>query len=208
MDKIDLDNLDNFLKNELELQKVSGKILLDRFCVIDEDSRRSPAYIDPNYSGFYYHLGKKINPHFMMEFGFDLGLLSGSFLVACKTVKKFLGYREASSEFVSLRLGQQNIKKAMKGDRKFYMGALYDVEIENYLLGGLDFAVVTSQLNYDKHLEYLDFIWSHMNDNGIIVSEYFNKNPASKQAFLAFSKSKNRKGLVFATRYGTGLMQK
>ena len=103
MQSIDYNHFKTAIDLDLTTQKISGKILLDRFCVIDEESRRSPAYIDPNFSGFYYHLGKKIDPESMIEIGFDLGLLSGSFLTSCKSVKRFLGFREKSKYFASLR---------------------------------------------------------------------------------------------------------
>lgn len=202
----------NFIKknidHELSVQKICGKIILDRFCVIDESSRKSPAYIDPNFSVFYYHLGKFIEPHSMLELGFDIGLLSCAFLTGCKTVNKFFGVRENTQEFMSMRLGKQNIKRAMKGQRDFYMGSIYDNQIEPYLIGGYDMILVTDEKNYDKQLEYCDFSWNNLNENGVVVFEYLDRNPASKKAFSAFCKSKNREGVYFKTRYGTGLMQK
>ena len=44
---------------DLKKQLVGGKILLDRLAMIDESSRKSPSYVDPNYAGFYYHLDRK-----------------------------------------------------------------------------------------------------------------------------------------------------
>lgn len=208
MQSIDHNDFKTAIDLDLATQKISGKILLDRFCVIDEESRRSPAYIDPNFSGFYYHLGKKIKPESMIEIGFDLGLLSGSFLTSCKSVKRFLGFREKSKHFASLRLGKQNIKRSMKGERDFYIGSLYDLDLQALVGTKFDLVIITDESNYDKHLEYFDFIWSILNDFGIIVVEYLTRNSPSKQAFLAFCKSKNRESLIFKTRYGTGLVQK
>jgi hypothetical protein len=49
MQSIDYNHFKTAIDLDLTTQKISGKILLDRFCVIDEESRRSPAYIDPNF---------------------------------------------------------------------------------------------------------------------------------------------------------------
>ena len=104
MIKLELSEFKKALDSNLESRSVSGKVILDRFCVIDESSRRSPSYLDPNYSGFYYHLTKYVHPCSLLEIGFDLGLLSCTFLSACKSVNRFLGYRLPSEEFISTRL--------------------------------------------------------------------------------------------------------
>ena len=88
MIKLELTEFKKALDSNLESRSVSGKVILDRFCVIDESSRRSPSYLDPNYSGFYYHLTKYVHPCSLLEIGFDLGLLSCTFLSACKSVNK------------------------------------------------------------------------------------------------------------------------
>lgn len=205
---IDSQTLVQFLNEELKSQKISGRVLLDRLCVIDENSRKSPAYLDPNFAGFYYHLGKKIQAESMLEIGFDLGLLSASFLTSCKTVKKFLGFCENDEQFVSTRLGLKNIKKVLKGIRECYVGSLYDQDLQPYISSGFDLVIITAEKNYDKHLEYFDFVWSHLNENGVIAIDNLIKNQPAKQAYMAFSKSKNREPMIFKTRYGVGLIQK
>ena len=205
---LDSQNLIHFLNEELKAQRISGRVLLDRLCVIDENSRKSPAYLDPNFAGFYYHLGKKIQAQSMLEIGFDLGLLSASFLISCTTVKKFVGFCESDKGFIPTRLGKRNIKRVMKGIRECYVGSLYDQDFQPYISGGLDLVIITAEKNYDKHLEYFDFIWPNLNENGIIVIDNLLKNIPSKQAYMAFVKSKNREPMTFKTRYGTGLIQK
>lgn len=206
--KIEQTELKKSLDLHLQRQLVSGKVILDRFCVIDETSRRSPAYLDPNFSGFYYHLSKYVQPDSVLEIGFDLGLLSGSFMLACPSVRRFLGFRESRNEFASTRLGRRNIRKAMRGERRFYVGKLYDAHFEDLLIGGWDCVLLTEEGSFDHTLEYLDFIWPVLNENGIIVCEYLDKNRPAKDAFKAFCESKNRQPLLFGTRYGTGLVQK
>ena len=204
-----IEEFESELLAALDNPKVTGKALLDRFCVIDEDSRRSPAYLDHRFSGFYYELGKHVNPNSVLEIGFDLGLLAGAMLMSCKTPTRFLGFREARDSYFSMRLGKQNIRRVMKGSRDFYLGGLYDVGLESLLsAGSYDIGMITDIPDADKLLEYLDFVWPHISDKGIIVCENVNKSRACSEGFLNFCESKNRRGHTFPTRYGTGLVQK
>jgi len=209
MEKIELNLLKQKINDEIQAARISGRNLLDKFCVIDETSRKSPAYADITYSGFYYYLGKYLNPLSVLEIGFDLGLLSGSFFTSNKTANNFLGFREKSKEFASVRLGRQNIKKVMKGTRNFHIGTLYDEEFENlFLVSKWDLVLLTDEAKYDKNLEYLEFVWSNLSENGIIVCEYTARTTSVRDSFLAFCKNKNRQFVQFSTRYGTGLVQK
>ena len=84
MNQFDLEDIRDKLEDDLQKQVVSSRILLDRLRLIDEDSRKTAAYLDPNYAGFYYHLGKYIKPQNVIEFGFNLGLLTGCLLLLVK----------------------------------------------------------------------------------------------------------------------------
>jgi hypothetical protein len=204
-----IEDFESDLRRDMLSGTISGKILLDRFCVIEENSRRSPAYMDDRYSGFYYHLGKRIDPESLLEMNFDLGLLSGSLMVSCKTVIEFLGFRERGEQYFSPRIGRYNVRKVMKGHRDFYVGSLYDDEFDMRIRGvAWDFALVSDLSSSERQLEYLDFVWPHIADNGIIACENLGKNNYSEDGFLSFCQSKNRKAHIFPTRYGTGLVQK
>lgn len=74
MKQIDLKKLKLDVDVHLKKELISGKLLLDRFCMINEDSRKSPSYSDPKFTAFYYHLGKYLEPKSLLEVGFDLGL--------------------------------------------------------------------------------------------------------------------------------------
>lgn len=209
MYKIDLNDLK--LKVDLDIlsRKISGSTLLDRFSVIDNDSRKTAPYVDHRYSGFYYHLGKYVDPLSVMELGFNLGLLSCSFFTSCKSAKHFLGFNEISSNYVPLRLGKRNIRLVFKGDAKYYIGKLYDQEFNDLFSPNLwDLVIINIETVYDKHLECLDLLWPQMSDNGLIIAEYINHHIPAKDAFFAFCESKNRKPVLFETRYGTGILQK
>lgn len=200
-----MDEIKSKIDADLNSRKISGKILLDRFSVIDDSSRKTSAYLSSNYSQFYYYLGKYVQPKFVMEIGFNLGLLSSCFLTSCKTVEFFLGFSEKSKEFNSFRLGKRNIRSVFKKDTKYHSGTLLDKELDDIKF---DLIIINEEVNYDKHLDYLEFAWKHLNEHGIIVAEYIEKHIPAKEAFFAFCESKNREGACFKTRYGSGLTQR
>lgn len=209
MQKIDLSSLKTNIDADLASRKISGSTLLDRFSVIDNDSRKTAPYVDHRYAVFYYHLGKYVKPLSVIEFGFNLGLLSCSFFTSCKSAKHFLGFKEVSSDYVPLRLGKRNVRLVFKGDAKFYIGKLHDQEFDDlFSPNSWDLAILNIETVYDKHLECLDLLWPQMSENGLIIAEYINRHIPAKDAFLAFCESKNRKPAIFETRYGTGILQK
>ena len=209
MEKIDLEWLSATINSELDTGTISGKVLLGRLRLIDEDSRKTAPYLDNRYSPFYYYLGKHINPLSVMEIGFSLGLLSASFFTSCKSAKTFFGYKDNSLDFTPTRIGKSNINLRFKGDTKFYIGSVFDQEfIDKFSPNYWDLVILNDETLFDKHLEYLDAVWSQISEHGFIVAEYINRHIPAKDAFFAFCESKNRKPLVFPTRYGTGLLQK
>lgn len=209
MKKIDIDRLAETINSELDSGAISGRVLLDRFCLIDENSRKTAPYLDHRYAPFYYHLGKHIDPLSVMEIGFTLGLLSASFFTSCKSSNRFFGYKENSPDFNSLRIGKANIKLRFKGESNFYIGSVYDQEFIDIFSPNLwDLVILNDETIYDKHLEYLDAIWPQISEHGFIIAEYIDRHIPARDAFFAFCESKNRKPLVFDTRYGTGLLQK
>lgn len=209
MKKIDINWLESTVSTDIVSKKISGKYLLDRFCVIDDDSRKSAAYLDPRYAPTYYHLGKYIEPISMLEIGFDLGLLSASFMISCKSVENFVGFKQVSEEYVPLRLGKRNVKSVFKKQADFYVGNIYDNQFDQIFSSiFFDLVILNIEESYDKHLEYLDFIWPQLTDNGLIIAEYIERHTPSRDAFFAFCESKNRTPISLKTRYGTGILEK
>ena len=102
------------LKQELEVELnkiavVTPKVLTRRFCFLYETSQLTQAFADNTYFPFFYYLGKKTQPKRLLEMGFGLGFISGSFLQGCKTVEEFVAYQRETEEFYSRRLGRKNI---------------------------------------------------------------------------------------------------
>jgi len=210
MEETSLETLKEEIDPQLKKQAISGRYLLDRFCLIDETSRRSPAYVDPTYAPFYYHLGKIIKPQNMIEIGFNLGLLSSSFMLSCRTVELFFGFKEGKKEdFHSERIGKLNLKKVFKKKRIFYNGNMFDKEFENIMKSNAwDMVMINEEKDYDKQLQYMETAWEKLNKNGILVIEYIDSHRPSREAFKSFSDNKEVERLEFKTRYGTGIVLK
>lgn len=209
MKEINIQHLADVMNSALDSGTISGRVILDRLRLIDENSRKTAPYLDHRYAPFYYHLGKHIEPLSVMEVGFSLGLLSASFFTSCKSTQKFFGYKQNSSDFTPIRIGKSNINLRFKGESYFHIGNFYDQEFIDIFSPNLwDLIILNDETVYDKHLEYLDVIWPQVSEHGLIIAEYIDRHAPARDAFFAFCESKNRKPIIFETRYGTGLLQK
>lgn len=195
------------IDSDLAKGLVSPRILLHDFLLLTEDSRRTPAYLDPTYTPFYYHLGKYIEPKNVLEIGLRLGLLSGCFFRSCKTAEYFAGFQTESSEFYSTRLAVKNITRNFRGKVATQIGKPEDLKVviasEKW-----DLVIVNEELGYDTHREYLELVWGQVNLGGIIVVDYVNQHEPAGKAFKDFCKVVNREPTYLKTRYGVGLVQR
>lgn len=196
--------------DELSMEIVSSRILLDSLSFINEASRKTSAYVDPRYVPFYYYLGKHVYPKTCVQLGFRLGLLASCFFNSCKTIKHFLGFQQADQDnFYSSRIALNNIKRYYKGDIDLYYGNVSDVNFENrFSKFEWDIAFVNEQLDYDTLLSYLEILWPQMSLGGTIVMEYVVSHEPAAEAFSTFCKVRNRKPVILETRYGTGMVRK
>jgi predicted O-methyltransferase YrrM len=195
------------LQKKLDSGIITGRLLLSQMRLLNEASRQTPAYSDPKYVPFYYHLGGLIYPKNVLEIGLDLGLLGGCFLKACKTAEKYVAFQQKTTEYYSPRLAISNIKSNFKGDIDYYVGEITDF-VPKIATNYWDLIIINEELNFDRHLLCLDLLWQHLSVGGIIIMESLRRHNPAKEAFLAFSASQNREATVFQTRYGTGFIQK
>ena len=206
---MDAEELKDKLEYELDRRLISARTLLSGFRVIDEGSRRSFAYLDDRYVPFYYHLGKYIQPKFLLKIGFNLGLLSGSFLKSCKTVEWLQGFQEKSDEYFSPRLGMANIRDIYPNPKPLFVhvGDLLD---EQWSLRDKkwDLVIVNVETTHDKLRFYLDVIWPHVSEGGWIVVDYVNYHKPTGETYRDFCKVQNREPTVVNTRYGVGLLER
>lgn len=197
------------LKSKIDKAAVPSHVLLDKFRVIDEYSRKTAAYTDPRYAPFYYYLGNLIKPESFAEIGFRLGLLSGSFLKSCKTVKTFFAFQPKIEGYYSNRIPLANIRSIYKKDMWFYHGLPTDEEFVDILARlKWDLVTINDEGNYDSHRQYLDVAWDNLAANGFIISDYAISHKPAKDAYIDFCKMKNREPILLKTRYGVGIIQK
>lgn len=205
---MNLQELEKNLLQDLNNQILTGKIVLHKFRLINENNRKSSAYLDSRYAPFYYHLGKYLKPESFFEIGFNLGLLSGSFLSSCKTVKYFFGYNEPE-EGLSLQLGKSNIRLCFKGQSDFYLGKTFDEEfIEKVNQRKWDLILIDKFFGYDKSLQMFELAWENLKSDGLMFVEHINDQQTTVTAMKDFLISRNRTFVNFKTRYGTAMIQK
>lgn len=208
---MELGSLEKRLNEELDSALISSRVLLSRFRLIDENSRRAGAYQDPRYAPFFYHLGKHIQPKRVVEIGVRLGLLSGSFFQSCKSAQEYVGFQQKGEEFYSPRLAKANLKDVFKGDVFIYVGDLDEAWVKNLhpipTVSANDLAIVNDSVGHDDLRNHLDHIWNSMKLDGLIVVDGIGEK-STKDAFTAFCKLKNRTPIIFKTRYGTGIVKK
>lgn len=200
-----LRELEKTVSKDLENSFVSSKILLQKFRLIDENSRSTGAYADPRYVPFYYHLGKQVTPQKLLCVGFRLGLVPGCLLKSCETVSKFLAVQRTSGNFYSPRLAAKNVRDNYKG--------IFDFQLWENIEANTPFdndkwnlVLVDDEFDYDKCRIVLDKIWDSTADNGLIVVDYLDSH--NGDAFRDFAKVHNREPIEFRTRYGTGVIER
>lgn len=188
---------------------LSGKLLLSRTRMLDENSRLSPPYTDPHYIPFYFYLGQHVQPKNVVEIGLRLGLCSSTLFRTCKGVNKFLAFQEKGQVFYSPRMALHNVRDYYKGSIEKHIGKITDDQFVNMLEKDLwDLALVNEETTYDTHLSYLDILWKNMRLDGTILIEYVNYHDYVKKAYFDFCKKNNREPYVFKTRYGVGVITK
>jgi predicted O-methyltransferase YrrM len=203
-----LEELKPLLDEKLK-SPVAAHVFLDRFRLIEEESRLSVAYSDPKYIPFYYWLGSLTEPQNLMEIGFRLGLCSGCFLKACHTVEFFLAFQKKTKEFWSPRLGKANVRDQYKGTKAVYHGQWLDDGWQQALSSsGWDLVIVNEEVGYDEHRLFLEGVWPFVNEGGLVVMDYVVRHEPATQAYSDFCKGINRPETKVATRYGVGLIQK
>ena len=208
--KIDLDKLKSNLLDKISNSVISSQILLGKCRLSTESSRNTSAFTDPNYFPFYYHLGSLVPAENLMEIGFDLGLPSRCFLQGSKTVKSFFGFHESQNDvFYSDRMARGNIKDCFKGEIDSFSGRITDgAFLKSLHKKKWDVVIIDVETGYDKHLTFLDLMWSNLSSNGLLVVDYLEKHESSRKAFDDFCKTRNREATLLPTRYGVGIIQR
>lgn len=188
------------MQTKLEFCLVDSSILLGTCKLLDSSSRLSPAFKDPRYFPFYFHLGTQITPKRVVQFGSKLGLIGACFMQGCKTVEHWMAV-DPSEPKPPHQIIQSNLSKYCKGEAKA-------LELDGFLLGterNIDLGLVTEKYPKEKFVEHLEFLWEHLQPEGLLVADYIDDD-AVRDSFEGFCRVKNRKPDVFKTRYGVGIL--
>lgn len=198
------------IKELLRGKLVGGKVLLQDCKLVDENSRKSPAYSDPLYAPFYYHLGKFLCPKSVLTLGFTLGLLERCFFESCKTVERFAVLRVPDpGVYYSPRMGLYNVGRSYKGPVEYHEGSLREDSGTSAVSSGRWGVVfVFEETRFDDALYSMESMWGHLEPGGSMVVENVEDLKPVKKAFHAFADSVGRTPNVFATRYGTGVLRR
>lgn len=198
------------IKELLRGKLVGGRVLLQDCRLIDENGRKSPAYSDPLYAPFYYHLGKFATPRTVLSVGFTLGLLERCFFESCRSAERFAALRVPDRDvYYSPRMGLHNVGRSYRSPVEYFEGSLKDESGGSVLSSDKwDMVFVFEESGYDDCLFTMETVWSHMSPGAHLVVENVEDIKPVKQAFHAFADSVGRSPAVYGTRYGTGVLQR
>lgn len=196
------------LDKKLKSQIISSRILLDKLRLMDDSSRKSGQYQDPMYLPFYFHLSKFSTPKSILQIGLNLGLEICCYLQGNKNVDDFFAFQNSNGDFFSERLAFSNIRDISKKIKiNYYYGKIFDKKFLDSL-SKVDLAIINEKSNFDQIKDSLSVCWDYLNLDGLLVLDYLNYDKKIKKMFLDFCKVQNREGVIFDTRYGTGIIQR
>lgn len=198
------------LEAKLRNRHVSGRVLLDRFQMLDPDTvKLHGAYSDPSYMPFYLHLGRFVPAPRLLEFGFGTALASGCFCWGNGKVQEVLGFQPKRHGFYSARLGIANLSLVFKGRGHIYVGQVHDQDfVARVGERRWDVALVSDRESYDGTMTYLEAAWTGLEYDGLLCVDNLTADKMIGRAFADFCKIKNRPVTLIGTRYGVGLVKK
>lgn len=202
-----LEDLKQELEQKLKKQLIPSSVLLSNFVLFDDKARKSSIYQDPIHFPFYYYLGQLLDCKNLLEIGSDLGFCSSLFLKGNQKVEKLQLFQEKTDDFYSFNICIKNIKKNYKKALQEYYGNLDVNFFETLLNDSFDVILLNKTFNYEKMKSVLDYLWTKLSLNGILVVDNLSDEIVLK-AFVDFAKIKNRSYIDIKTRYKIGLIRK
>lgn len=197
------------LEKDLDKKIISSQILLDNLALLNEQSRKTSAYVDPNHIPFYYYLGKYYKPKNLIEINTGAALNSCSFFKSCKTIENFLAFQSKEEEFYSSRFALKNINKNYKNNLKLIHCSLKNEDFHKEIESKeWDLMFINeNSFSYDDLLFLMSKTWMNFSTNGLFIVNYLNNN-LIKSCFENFCKIKNSEYVVLNTRYTLGIIKK
>lgn len=202
-----LDEVESQISYRMLKQLMSPRTLLGGMRLIDESSRLSGQYQDPNYLPFYFHLGRVINPARIACVGFDLGLQLSCLLKGCSSPKLAFCLQGPSGDFYSPRLALSNIR-SVAGNRfpvEVHVGRPHDQRPQDIIRAGVDMALITKGMPSDDLMESMDLCWGGLGSGGAMVVDYLSQGE-SEDIFRDFCAGRSVRYHIFRTRYLSGMV--
>lgn len=195
------------LQRNLDDGHITSEILLSGTKLYSESSRDSILYKDNRYLPFYYHLGKQLQPKEVVQIGPVLGLVGACFLRSCQTVEHWLAIGNGEKHCGAIIKDNLVLHTKYQGTWGHinYMGLIPEMlepQIESDIKYDLGF--LTESFDEGRYRKYLDFLWTHLASEGLLVADYISSN----SVFHDFCRVKNREPMIFDTRYGVGIVQR
>lgn len=185
---------------------LSPKALLSKMSILDDPIRTSSVYHDPNYLPFYFHLGRVLKPRSIFCLGAELGLQVGCLLEGCQDPQRVVCLQPPSEDTYSSRIAVSNIK-FVAGKHfpiSLGIGTINDdaaAAIKGYRF---DLAMIVVSMPVDDLMESMDFCWSLLGDDGLMVVDMLDDRNAGV-VFEDFCKGRSIDHRTLKTRYGTGI---
>lgn len=158
----------------------------------------TPAYMDPAYIPFYYILGSEFpKTKSVIQIGPLLGLIGAAFMRGCVNVEEWC---IANDDATAKNIITSNLKLNALPKVTFR-----DSDLKRSFDQKFDFAFLTERCELGETKMYLDFLWKHLQPEGLLVVDYIH-DVAVAENFSEFCRVKNREPVFFKTRYGVGII--
>lgn len=192
---------EQLLKEKLD-RGIPSHVLLAKARFLNSESRESPEITDPRNLPFYYFLGLQSKARSVVQIGAQLGLPAYCFLQGSKHPERWVVLDEG--EVVYARTVLANVRHHLRGEAEYWVGGSEALR-HKICSNRWDMVLVTGRdLNIKN---YLNDLWGHLFDEGLLVVDYISFDPVGK-VFHEFCRVKNREPITFETRNGVGLVKR
>lgn len=189
------------LEQKLQNSPLTSRILLSKARLLDERGWNTGEMNDPKNLPFYYHLGGFIQPKKVLEYGFGLGLTAACLTQNCPSIEKYVGLQLLNGdEYYSFRLGKATLKEYYLKEVFLKSGNLEKLKeiIQSDVWDLVILSTILPNHDYEK-------FWENLCIDGLIVIDHLFEQTAQ---FTTFCEARNRKPVLFETRYGVGIIKK
>jgi hypothetical protein len=188
------------IEDNLKKGSITTDVIIPNVKLLNFSSKNSPEFNDFNYLPFYYHLGNYLKPKKVIQIGSKLGLVGACFLKSCKTVEEWTIYEDFNQNY---RFVDSNLR--LNGCKNILFKNIKKDEVENNK--NTDIAFLSEKFDNEKTVIFLEFLWNSLKNDSYLIVDYI-KDDQISEIFQNFYFIKNRKPILFNTRYGLGILKR